>query len=165
LVAFGIPVGSSSEFYAFPGYLDLTSSSPFIDVNPVAPLAFDDLGSMEVLDAKYSMNAAGRKALEDMVRKRFEPCYGSGPKPAQCMPLSYYGFEYDRASTTFTAPVDVGTLAYTFEGTLTSAMINGTIKNIQMTMKRDGQVVPLTGDVTVFMMVDIGKDPPVPLTK
>lgn len=166
LEAFGIPVGSSSKFYAFPGYLDVTSSSPFIDVNAVAPLAFDDLGSMELLQPKYSMNDAGRKALEDIVRERFEPCYGAGPKPAQCRTSTYFGFEYDGATTTLTAPLDVGALTYTFEGTLTSAMISGAIKNVPLTMQRsDGQVVPLAGEINVFMMVDIGKDPPVLLTK
>ncbi|TRW78236.1 hypothetical protein FK535_26115 [Mycolicibacterium sp. 018/SC-01/001] len=166
LVAFGKPVGGSADFYAFPGPLELTSSSPFIDVNPVAPLSFDDLGSMEVLGAKYSMNDDGRKALEQLVTDKYAPCYGDDPKPAQCQSVAYPGVEYDKSTTTFTAPLDVSELTYTFEGTLTSAMVSGTIKNVPITMRRnDGRVVPMTGNVPVFMMVDIGKKPPVVLTK
>ena len=165
LVAFGVPVGSGN-FYAFPGPLELSSSSPFITVNPVAPLSFDDLGSMEVLGAKYSMNDDGRKALEQLVTEKYAQCYGAGPKPAQCQGVAYPGFEYDKSTTTFTAPLDVSQLTYTFEGTLTSAMVSGSIKNVPVTMQRDdGQIVPMTGTVTVFMMVDIGKKPPVVLTK
>ncbi|MDG4669362.1 hypothetical protein [Mycobacterium sp. 236(2023)] len=166
LVAFGAPVGGSSEFYAFPGHLDLTSSSPFIDVNPVAPLSFDDLGSMELLEAKYSMNEAGRLALEDAVIDRYQPCYGDiGPKPAQCA-MNTFDPTLDDSTAKFTSPLDVAGLTYTFEGTLTSAMVSGSIKNVQITMRRtDGQTVPMTADLAIFMMVDIGTDPPKVLTK
>ena len=166
LVAFGKSVGDSDKFYVFPGALEISSSSPFIDVNPVAPLSFDDLGGMEVLDAKFSMNEAGHKALKDSVLKYYQPCYGDGPKPAQCRANPPLGYDYDPATTKFTAPLNVDGLKYTFEGTLTTAMINGPIEDVPLTMQdENGRPVPLTADLHIFMQVDIGQDPPVILTK
>jgi hypothetical protein len=165
LVAFGVPVGKTNEFYAFPGHLDLTSSNPYIDVNPSAPLSFDNLGSMENLQPKFSLNEAGRKALEDSVRVQFEPCYAAGPKPAQCSMSSLPLYGYDPDATTFTGPIDVGVLTYGFEGTGTSATVSGTLSNVSVIARRtDGQSEPVAYDISLSWIVDISKDPPVVLT-
>ena len=165
LVAFGVPVGDTGEFYAFPGPLDLTTSSPYIAVNAVAPLSFDKLGIGEILQPKFSMTDAGRKALEDTVRAHYQPCYATGPKPAQCALSTLSLSPYDPTSIRFTSPLDVGTLNYAFEGTSTSATINGTLENVSLTARAsDGQAVPLTGGIILYLMVvDISKDPPVVL--
>lgn len=162
LVAFGIPIGETSEFYAFPGALDLTTSSPYIAVNDVAPLPFDKMGIGELLEPKFSMTDAGHDALEDVVRARYQPCYDPGPKPEQCALRWVSASEYDPSSITFTSPLDVSKLTYHFEGTGILASISGTLENVAVTARRsDGQTVPLTVKIMLFMTVDISQDPPV----
>ncbi|ODQ90949.1 hypothetical protein BHQ18_08845 [Mycolicibacterium flavescens] len=162
LLIFGKPLDSAGHFYAFPGYLEASTSTPFLAVTPPGPLGLDQLGGFAFITFKYSMTEAGRKGAEDAVRTWLTKCYSPGQKPGYC--TSVVGGEkwadYDTSTVQLTGPLDLSGLKYTFDGVLRTVMVMGDIKNVPVTVRRkDGPTVPLTAEVWFTQQVDLGQDP------
>ena len=162
LLIFGKPIDKSGHFYAFPGALQVKSSSPYIDVNQPPPLTFDQLSGVfdAFVEFKYSMNDAGRKASEDALRAFITKCYSPGPKTGSCVLVTDFGPDYDPTTISLTGPIDMSGLKYTYLGTDTWVMVSGTVKDMPFTVRTsDGQTRPKTTNLALANAVDISKDP------
>ncbi len=87
LTVFGKPVGDNTT-YVFPGYVDVGSNDPYLGVK-AKPLLLDSLTSYTPwLQAEYSLNDAGSKAVTDAVASAFAACQKSNLlKPPDPCPL------------------------------------------------------------------------------
>jgi hypothetical protein len=88
LTMFGKPV-SGDTVYVFPGYVDIGSSSPYLDVK-AQPLLLDTLNSYTPwVQATYTLNDAGNKAINDALAAAFASCQTSAAlKPPPPCPLA-----------------------------------------------------------------------------
>ncbi len=88
LTLFGKPI-SGQTTYVFPGYVDIGSSSPYLDVKS-QPLLLDTLNSYTPwVQATYSLNDAGNKAVIDALGTAFAACERSSAlKPPPPCPLA-----------------------------------------------------------------------------
>jgi hypothetical protein len=83
LTLLGKPLNGDTT-YVFPGYVDIGSSNPYIGVK-AQPLLLDSLTSYTPwIQAEYSLNDAGAKAVNDALAAAFAACQTStalGPPP------------------------------------------------------------------------------------
>jgi hypothetical protein len=88
LTLFGKPVGDNSTTYVFPGYVDIGSDNPYLGVK-AKPLLLDQLTTFTPwLQADYSFNDAGSKAVTDAIASAFAACQKSNLlKPPDPCPL------------------------------------------------------------------------------
>ncbi|SEH46737.1 protein of unknown function [Mycolicibacterium rutilum] len=162
LQIFGKPLDSAGHFYAFPGYLEAGTSTPFIAVTPPGPLGLDQLSGFAFLEFKYSMTDAGKKGAEDAVRAWLTKCYSPGQKPAYCNEIvgGEDWADYDTSTIQLTGPINLDGLKYTFQGVLRTVMVMGEVNDVPVTVRRkDGQTVPLQAQVWFTQQVDLGEDP------
>lgn len=85
LTIFGKPVGDNTT-YVFPGYVDIGSNNPYLGVK-AKPLLLDSLTSYTPwLQAEYTFNDAGSKAVTDALTSAFAACQKSNllKPPAPC---------------------------------------------------------------------------------
>lgn len=76
LTLFGKPFSGDTS-YVFPGFVDIGSSSPYIGVK-AQPLLLDSLNSYSPwVQAEYSLNDAGTKAVNEALSKAFASCQNS----------------------------------------------------------------------------------------
>lgn len=87
LTVFGKPF-SGDTAYVFPGYVDIGSTSPYIGVK-AQPLLLDQLTSYSPwVQAEFSLNDAGNKAITDALASAFAACQSSTAlKPPPPCPL------------------------------------------------------------------------------
>lgn len=74
LTIFGRPFGASNQ-YVFPGWLDIASSSPYIDASIPKPLLLDRLTARKTfLQAQFALNDNGVNTVRDAVTAAFAKC-------------------------------------------------------------------------------------------
>lgn len=164
LQIFGKPLDPSGHAYVFPGAWKVTSSSPYIDVNPPPPVKIGLGGQLgDYADVKSSMNDKGRKAAEDAIAAWFTKCYSPGPKTGGCASVTNFGTdEYDRTTIALTAPPDLSKLRYDFIDGYTYVTVAGVVPDVHFTvLGRDGQTKSLTVDPGVGVKVSLAKEPAV----
>lgn len=169
LLIFGKPIDKSGHFYVFPGYFELTTSTPYLQVNQPGPTTFDQLNAGMFLELKWSMPDSAKPAIEDAVRAYLTKCYTPGNKPDYCKPVvgGRDWEDYDVDTISLTGPINLGGLKITYDGVLRYAMVMGDLNDIPITVRRkaDGQTVPLLAGVWFTQQVDLTQDPPVVVEK
>jgi hypothetical protein len=161
---FGKPVGDG-VFYVFPGYLQLGSSNPYIDVKAEPPL-LDKLTSYAagIFQSKFTINPAGEKAINDAVAQAFSACQQSASlaPPAPC-PTEIRNFNGELVDGTvkWGQPDLSGIQQRFFDQYKLSVHLSGEVKIPVTAQNRGGGVKQ--GDVTAFVSgtVDLSKTPPV----
>jgi hypothetical protein len=161
---FDKPLDETGIFYAFPGALEVHTTSPYIDVNKPAPLGLD-LGNIFPQHPEFdiSLNDRGRPAAEQAMRAWITKCYSPGPKNPPCAKLTGFEPEYDSTTIQLTAPLDLSGLKYEYNGGFFYVMVTGAVPNVNFTVRQnsDGQTVPLIVDLTIANRIDMSKDPAV----
>ncbi|MGE2717816.1 hypothetical protein ACQI4L_27470 [Mycolicibacterium litorale] len=161
---FDKPLDESGHFYAFPGAVSVSTTSPYIDVNKPAPLGLD-LGGVfgQHPEFKFSLNEKGRPAAEEAMRAWISKCYSPVPKTPGCAKLTNFEPEFDSATTQLTGPLDLRGLKYEYNGAFTYVMVTGTVPDVPFSIRQnsDGQTVPLIVDLSVVNRVDISTEPAV----
>jgi len=163
LTVFGKPVGDG-VFYVFPGYLQLGSSNPYIDVKAEPPL-LDKLASYAagIFQSKFSINAAGDKAINDAVSQAFAACQQSSSlaPPAPC-PTQIRNFNGELVDGTVKwGQPDLGAIKQSFfDQYKLEVHIMGEARIPVTAQNRGGGVKQ--ADVTAFVSgtVDLSKTPP-----
>jgi hypothetical protein len=169
LLIFGKPIDKSGHFYVFPGYFELTTSTPYLVVNQPGPTTFDQLNGGMFLELKWSMPDSAKPAIEDAVRAYLTKCYTPGNKPDYCNDVvgGRDWEDYDVDTISLTGPINLSGLKITYDGVLRYAMVMGDLNDIPITVRRkaDGQTVPLLAGVWFTQQVDLTEDPPVVVGK
>lgn len=95
LTLLGKPIGGNTS-YVFPGYVDIASSNPYLGVT-AKPLLLDSLTSYAPwIQAEYSLNDAGSKAVTDALTSAFASCQTSNAlnPPPPCPMQALDPFKY-----------------------------------------------------------------------
>lgn len=167
LTVFGKPIGRSGHFYVFPGYLEVGTATPYLQVNQPGPVGLDDItGVSAFIDFKFSMTEAGKAGAEESVREYLTKCFQPGAKPGYCTQfIGGTGWEnYDLDSITLTGPIDLSGLEYSYVDQLRWASVSGAVEGIPIDIRTtDGQPESATVGVRLYLHVDLGEDPPVVL--
>jgi hypothetical protein len=123
LAVFGQPVGDPTAINMFAGALQLSSTSPFLDVEQSAPFLLDKTlqfgDQRRLLTPVFSLNETGKSAIHDAVVKWITACYTPGLAPAgPCDKIDPTQAGQYAPGARLTGPVDLGQCTYDFNGFL-----------------------------------------------
>lgn len=112
LTLFGKPL--KGDTYVFPGYMDIASSNPYLDVKS-KPMLLESLNSTGAwVQGEYSLNEAGTKAVHDALGAAFAACQNSTAlKPPPPCPLPGLNSSRYVEGTAHWGPPDLGNVQIT----------------------------------------------------
>ncbi|MCH9729834.1 MAG: hypothetical protein K0U84_09195 [Actinomycetia bacterium] len=164
---FGEPVPPEGT-YVFPGYLDIGSTSPYVDVTSNSPLLLDNIGLVglpaKMLLAPYvttmELNGEGRQAVREAIDAAYASCRDSNllapPKPCPAQLPASTGID----GTVSWGPADTSDIEIkTFLPTDMTVLVTGTV-TIPVTLQssRGGLEGPV--DSYLVTRVDVSQTPP-----
>jgi hypothetical protein len=165
LQIFGQPVGNSGTVAMFPGALTVSSSNPFLNVQPPAPILLKGLEAGDQATSfspVFSLNDAGKAAIQTTIINWVTACYTPGAPPAgPCDKIDpTMGGAYVPGTARLTGPLSFGQWSYELDQSL-RVLVTNESANIPFSAQRpDGS----TEDRVWFQIstsVDISSNPPV----
>ncbi|MED5812854.1 hypothetical protein VST63_10825 [Mycolicibacterium sp. 050232] len=111
LRVFGKPLPQSRHFYVFPGYLEIKSSTPYLNINELPPTTLDDVTALKdtSVKPKYSMTDEGMPAAEQAVRAWVDNCFNGGKNTGECEGAinGNWGEDYELSTMRVRGPIDL----------------------------------------------------------
>lgn len=165
LRVFGKKLLRSGHFYVFPGYVEVTTTTPYLQSTQPGTLGLDRLTSGFYMQFEFTMTEEGRRAAEEALLAHLTACFQpGGVRNPECSkfigPDSLKG--YDMNTVALTGPIDLSGVTFDYLSIYRWASARGNISDIPLTARRlDGEPGEITGRLSVNEQIDLGVDPPV----
>ena len=167
LRVFGKPLLSTGHFYVFPGYLQMSASTPYLTINDMPPTTFDDasaMGQPTEAEPKYSMTDAGRKAAVDAIQAWAVKCFNPGDNKGDCEHAHNPSWvnDYDIATMRVTGPIDLTDASVRLGDDASGPTVYTSHVRIPVTIAKKGGELADVDSITVSdrLQVNLGVDPP-----
>ncbi|MFV8141902.1 hypothetical protein ACNQR7_30430 [Mycolicibacterium senegalense] len=167
LRVFDKPLLPTGHFYVFPGYLQMTASTPYLTINDMPPTTFDDasaMGQPAKAEPKYSMTDAGRKAAIDAIQAWAVKCFNPGDNKGDCEHAHNpsWGNDYDIATMRVTGPIDLTDASVRLGDDASGPTVYTSHVRIPVTIAKKGGELADVDSITVSdrLQVNLGVQPP-----
>ncbi|MBB3754203.1 hypothetical protein FHT44_006725 [Mycolicibacterium sp. BK634] len=158
----GKPLGQDTHLYVFPGYLDLKSTVPYIDVT-AQPILLEKMLAGDIastLTFDYTVNDAGTKAVNTALETWIAGCL-TAPETQYNCPKQRIDTPINRATAKLDGPIDLSGVTQTLIPMSMSVMTGGPARYHFTAQTTTGESASFTSDLQVSTSVNLAKDPPV----
>lgn len=163
LTFFGKSVGSSPA-YVFPGFIDVASSNPNIDVKLKKPFLLDALASSGTAyfnDAEFTLSDAGLSDTMSAVTAALANCARSNQlRPPNC-PQHVFDFDVVDGTVAWSAPDTTPIRVQVFDQFHLDALLSGEVNFPWTAQTRNGGTKSGVSKAYVSAKADVSKSPPV----
>lgn len=162
LSVLGEPLGKDDHFDAFPGYLGITSTIPYLDVLS-SPLLLDSLTAADVgsvLTFDFTLNNAGHDAVNKALETWIIGCLASDPSSYRCPPWDP-GMPFDTSTVQINGPIDLSKVTQSLLPTTTRVVVAGTATYQVTANEIDGGPAVFNSVQPISTAVDLTAHPPV----
>lgn len=164
LTVFGKPLPQSRHFYVFPGYLEMGSRTPYLNINELPPTTLDDATALKdtTIKPKFSMTDAGLRAAQDALRGWMYKCFNPGDKPDDCgdIPGGTWADSYDPNSIRVREPIDLPPDLLRLADHTSVVQVGSLRVPFTAVVKDTGQVVDNELSISDQLKINIGEQPP-----
>ncbi|BBX06942.1 DUF4878 domain-containing protein [Mycolicibacterium aichiense] len=157
----GKPLGQDTHLYVFPGYLDMKSTVPYIDVS-AKPLLLESMLAGDIastLTFDYTVNDAGHKAVNTALETWISGCL-SAPETQYKCPKHNFDTPINRATAKVDGPIDLSGVTQTLVPMSMSVMTTGPARYHFTAQTTSGEQASFTSELLVSTSVSLAKDPP-----
>lgn len=164
LTVFGKPLPQSRHFYVFPGYLEMGSRTPYLNINELPPTTLDDVTALKdtTIKPKFSMTDAGLLAAQDALRGWMYKCFNPGDKPEDCgdIPGGTWADSYDPNTIRVREPIDLPPDLLRLPDHTSVVQVGSLRVPFTAVVKDTGQVVDNELSISDQLKINIGEQPP-----
>lgn len=162
LKVFGKPLPQSRHVNVFPGYIEMSVSTPYVRINELPPTTLSDVTVLNLTGTKakpkFSMTDEGLKAAQDAVRAFIDRCLNPGEKPSECnFLLDTWGEDYDLNTLHVVGPVDLPPSAFVMPEDKSVVRVADLAVRVAI-VRKDG--VDSGANLGIPLEVDLGQQPP-----
>lgn len=158
----GSPIGTDSNLYVFPGFLDLKSTVPYVDVSS-KPLLLESMLAGDVaqpLEFDLKVNEAGHKAVNEALEKWITGCLSDPASQYNC-PAHTFDTPINRSTARIVGPIDLSGVTQTEMPMSMSIMTTGNATYQFTAQTTAGQNATFNSKLVVATSVDLSKVPAV----
>jgi hypothetical protein len=160
LTILGKPLGQDRRLYVFPGYLGVKSVR-YLDVN-APPLLLESLiGDVATtLNVSYSLNDAGRQAVNSALDTWIDGCLRTPDQFYNCKPYET-DTPINQSTAKITGPIDLSGVTQNLMPMSLSVLASGTARYSMSAQTTSGEMANFNNTLTFSTAVNLGKEPPV----
>ncbi|MGV0741066.1 hypothetical protein [Mycolicibacterium sp. XJ870] len=164
LTVLGKPLPQSRHIYVFPGYIQMDSTTPYLNINDLPPTTLDDVTARKdtTVEPKFSMTDEGLKAAQDALRAWIDKCFNPGDKPDECGGIGSGSWtnSYDMSTLRVRGPVDLPADLFRLADHTSVVQVGSLRVPITAAEKGSGRVIDNFISISDQVEVNIGEQPP-----